>query len=143
MCKEQKWRYRCGCHTTTIEPCRRKCFNDARPEIGLSSMPRDPGRPPCSFPSPSAMDDCLGWRRPTECLSPTAYVVDALVCRLGSYDWTDVMGSYESKLEESGETTESENSAPSRLLASRKSLLHGSLWKRPGRWRQMMVAVRK
>lgn len=87
MCKERKWRYRCDCRTTTIQPCRHRCFENAHPETSLRSMPRDQGRPPCAYTSPTNMYASSGWRGPTECLPPKAYMVGARVCSRGSYRW--------------------------------------------------------
>jgi hypothetical protein len=143
MCKEQKWRYRCGCHTTAIQPCRKRCFENEHPEIGLLSMPRDPGRPPCAFATLSDMDDCSGWRRPTECLAPTAYVVDAQVCLRGSSQRPELMGLEESKQGSVREGSGDEKSALGKESVSRNHLMHGILWERPSRWRKTLVSLRK
>lgn len=137
MCKEKQWRYRCGCKTTTIQPCRDQCFNDIHPESSLRSMPRDPGRPPCAFASPSSMDDPTGWLRPTECLSPTAYMVNARVCSRGSFDWKDVMGSYK------GDPASLELDLESDELDANSTTKPVNLTARLNRWRQILTARRK
>lgn len=137
MCKERKWRYRCDCQTTTIQPCRHRCFENTHPDTSLQSMPRDRGRPPCAYISPTNMNASSGWRGPIECLPPTAYMVDARVCSRASYGWTGPMESYERMSPNLGQDLESEKLGFEKLVIAATPSTRGS------RWRQILTARRQ
>ncbi|TLD23468.1 hypothetical protein E2P81_ATG08812 [Venturia nashicola] len=137
MCKERKWRYRCDCQSTTIQPCRHHCFENAHPETSLRSMPRDQGRPPCAYASPMSMNVSSGWRSPTECLPPKAYMVAAGVCSRGSYQWTGMTGPYERMLPSLEQGLESGKPGPDKLSITEILPARGS------RWRQILMAWRQ
>lgn len=132
MCKERKWRYRCDCQTTTIQPCRHRASKTVTQRLVCDRCRtnEEDRLAPSQLLQAWTLLRRAGGVQQNVCLRQPTWStrVSALA---GSDQWPEVMESFENEpVSSEQEDSDSEKSDLNKLMMAANPSGHGSRWRR-------------